>query len=34
MDLEDMTMELTPQSVMGSNKLNNSPMEPNSAQYI
>jgi hypothetical protein len=34
MNMEDSTPMATPQSVMGSNKLNEPPMEPNLAQYV
>jgi hypothetical protein len=34
MNLEDMTLAPTPWFIVGSNELNNSLMEPNSAQYI
>jgi hypothetical protein len=34
MDSKDMTLVPTPQSTMGSNELNNSPMEPDSVQYV
>jgi len=33
-NLEDMTLAPTPQFVVGSNKLNNSPMELGSTQYV
>ncbi len=32
--MEDSTLVATPQFAMGSNKLNEPPMEPNLAQYV
>jgi hypothetical protein len=34
MDSKDMTLAPTPQSIVGLNELNNSPMEPNLTQYF
>ncbi len=33
-NLEDMTLTPTPQSIVGSNELNNSPVELGSTQYV